>query len=102
MRIVLALATALTGSVFGVAGLAAPAHAEACQPPHVSGFTFTGLQANGIPCHEAQNFAVHTTRTGRGPDGWSCSQRISGRHVSTSCHATNGSGHSYHFGYHVH
>jgi hypothetical protein len=102
MRTALALATALTGSVFGVAGLAAPAHAEVCAPPHVSGFTFTTLQANGIPCHEAQHFAVHTMRTNHGPEGWSCSQRISGRNVSFTCHAPHGTGHSYHFAYHVH
>jgi hypothetical protein len=101
MRIALALATAITGSVFGVAGLATPAHAEACQPPHVSGFTFTSLTANGIACHEAHQLAVHTMRHGA-PSGWSCTHRISGRHVSYSCHATNGTGHNYHFGYQVH
>jgi hypothetical protein len=102
MRTALALATAIAGSVVGIAGMAAPAHAESCAPPHVSGFTFTGLHANGIPCHEAQNHAVHTLRTSHGPAGWTCSQRISGRNVSYSCHGPAGSGKSYHFGYHVH
>lgn len=101
MRTALALATALAGSVVGIAGLAAPAHAETCDPPRVSGFTFTSLSAHGIPCHEAQSHAVHTMRHGA-PAGWTCSHRISGRSVSFSCHATNGSGHTYHFAYHVH
>jgi hypothetical protein len=93
-----AVAAVAALGAFGVAG----ASAEVCAPPHVSGFTFTALHANGIACHQAQHDAVVTMRTNRGPEGWTCSQRISGRSVSFSCHSTHGTGHSYSFSYHVH
>lgn len=100
MRTALALATALAGSIVGIAATSAPAHAETCEVPRVSGFNFSGLTAHGISCHEAQTHAVHTLRHGA-PAGWTCSHRIAGRSVSFSCHRTHDASHSDHFSYHV-
>lgn len=100
MRVALVLATALAGSVVGVAGATTASAAETCTPPRVAGYVVNSLSAEGIGCHEAQTHAAHTIRHGA-PAGWTCHHRIHGRAVSQSCHKDDEPAKKYHFSYHV-
>ena len=69
-----------------VAGVgASPAAAAACSLPQHPGLTFTSLTANDVPCHEANELALHVVRHGSGPASWSCTPTITGRYVSWAC-----------------
>ena len=101
MRTAVALATALSGSIIGIIGAAAPAHAETCEPPPPIDdvFNIYTLTAHQITCHDARNLAVHTLRHGGAP-GFDCIDERHGRRVSWSCRGTHDPSHSYHFSYH--
>jgi hypothetical protein len=94
MRTALALATALAGSVLGVAGLAAPAHAEACPPPHFAGFT-ASLDVHGISCERGAELAYHVGQHGT-PHGWSCTKQQHGTvSIAVHCRSTEHAGHRF-------
>jgi hypothetical protein len=77
---------AVVAVLAGGAGVAAsPAAAEACSLPQHPGLTFTSLTANDVPCHEANELALHVVRKGSGPAVWNCTSTISGRYVSWAC-----------------
>lgn len=64
---------------------AAPALTSSCEPPKVSGRDVTSLRENGIGCDHAREQLAYVIRHGT-PAKWSCSERVSGRAVTLSCH----------------
>jgi hypothetical protein len=82
------LIAAITASV---ALLPASSPAEAgeamhpCQPPLMSGFTWTKLVERGLGCDHAKTLALHAFRHGA-PQHYTCTRSISGRTVHRHCH----------------
>lgn len=95
MRIALAVATALAGSIVGAAGAAAPASATPPCAAHVSGYRITGLAMHsGTTCDHAKQVVHHALRLEAHRIGWTCRHdSFDHRYFFFSCWAGNGSGH---------
>jgi hypothetical protein len=87
-----------------VAGVAAsPAAAETCVPaPQLAGFSFSPVNAVGVPCPEANEVALHVARKGVGPADWDCGKpTVNGRVVIWACADRRIVGRTINFSYYV-
>jgi len=71
----------LAALAFAAPAVASSAH---CTVPTSSLAAWQSLHESGIGCHSARQLMIDYYKHGR-ITGWSCSNRISGRHVSFSC-----------------